>query len=317
MTKNRAIKLVLFLVGLSLLFALIYKVGFSEVVRVISGAKLYFAVFGVLVYLIVIFIRSCKWFLLIRVLGKRINYRRFVPFYLVNSLMGNLTPFKSGEAVTPFLFKKYLKIPVGQGFSVVILDRFFELVIFTIILVLAVFYILNSEIQNAFILSVFRWALIALFLLLALLITALISRRITLKIARLLRLGFLEEELNVFYNTLFLFKNKKVYRFIIPLTIVVWFLEISAHYLVFSSVLSVPFINVAVAQIIAAAAIFISFVPGGVGIGEAGMVYVLGLFGYPPVLTASGVILIRLFLTGTVLGAGLVGSVFVKRLSYR
>ena len=106
-----------------------------------------------------------KWSEFVRkIIENRINYRQFIPFFLVNSLMGNITPFKSGEAVTPLLFKKYLKIPVGQGFSIVILDRFFELMIFTIILFFAVFYILNSGIQNSLILSAFQAVFIALFL---------------------------------------------------------------------------------------------------------------------------------------------------------
>ena len=165
MKTNRVVKLLLFLVGFSILIALIYRVGFPEIIRVISGAKPHLIFLGILVYLLVILTRSLKWFLLTRIIENKINYRQFVPFYLVNSLMGNLTPFKSGEAVTPFLFKKYLKIPVGQGFSIVILDRFFELMIFIIILVSAIFYILNSGIQNNLILSVFRGVFIALFLL--------------------------------------------------------------------------------------------------------------------------------------------------------
>lgn len=310
------IKSILFLIGLLLLFALVYQIGFYEIIRTMARAKLPIAFSGVFFYAVLIFVRSLKWFILVRVLKNEINYKQLLPLYLVNSLMGNLTPFKSGETATPFLFKKYLKIPVGQGFSIIILDRFFELIIFTIILVLAVFYILNQGIQDGLILSVFRWVFAPLFLLLAVLITMLVSKKITLKVVRFFKiLRFIEKELDSFYNALSLFKDKKAYQFIVPLTIMGWFLTILAYYLVFISVSPVSFINITVAQIIATAATFVSFVPGGVGIGEVSVVYILGLLGYPLVLATSGAILTKLFLAGTLLIAGLVGLILLSGLS--
>lgn len=312
---NKKIKALLFLVGLSLLSILIYRAGFHEIVKIISGTKWHLALSGFLVYLILIFTRSFKWFLLTRVLKNEINYQQFVPFYLVNSLMGNLTPFKSGEAVTPILFNKYLKIPVGQGFSVIVLDRFFELMTFVVILILAVFYILNQEIQNSLILPVFRSALAAVFLLLVVLITVLISPKIVLKIVKSLKVfKFIEKELDNFYNALSLFRNKKVYQFIIPLTLMGWFLEMSAYYLTFSSVFSVlpSFITVAAAQMVAAAVTFVTFIPGGMGAAEVSAVYILDLLNYPLALVTGGALLMRLILTGTLLAAGLVGSVLIK-----
>lgn len=320
---NKTIKLILFCLGLLLLFGLIYRVGFYEIIEVIIKAKLPFLFFGVLIYLISIFTRSLKWFLLIKIIENKIKYRQLLPLYLVNSLIGNITPFKSGETITPFLFKKYLKIPVGQGFSIVILDRLFELIIFTIILALAVFYALNQGIQNSLILSIFRGVLIVLFLLLATLIILVVSKRITLRIVKLFNffkryssgkkiLEFIEKELDAFYNILSLFKKKRAYQFIIPLTLLAWFFEILAPYLVFSSVLSVPLIDIAAAQIIAMAATFITFIPGGVGIAEIGVVYILSLFGYSLILAASGVLLVRLFLTGTLLISGLIGFLLIR-----
>ena len=311
--KNK-LRLILFLIGLSLLFALIYRVGFSEIIKIISGANIYIALSGIFVYLILIFIRSLKWFLLTRIIKDTISYRQFFPLYLVNSLMGNLTPFKSGETITPVLFKKYLKIPVGQGFSIVILDRFFELVIFTIILVLSIFYMLSQGIQNLVVLSIFQGVLIAIFLLLVVMVTIIISRRATFKIVRFFKiLRFIEKELDGFYNALSLFKNKRVYRRVIPLTILGWFLEVFACYLIFSSIFSLPFINVIVAEVIAAAATFVTFIPGGVGVGDVGMVYILSLLNHPVALATSGAILARLFLSTTLIITGLIGSVLIKQ----
>jgi len=311
---SKIIRLTLFSFGLLLLFGLVYRVGFYKITEVIKEPKLFFLFLGILVYLILILIRSFKWFLLIRMIKNRIKYQQFVPLYLANSLMGNITPFKSGETITPFLFKKYLKIPVGQGFSVVIFDRFFELLIFTIILILSVFYVLNQQIQNILTSSVFRGMLIAFFLLLAVFITIIISKRITLKIVRFFRvLRFVEKELDSFYNALSLFRNKKAYQLIIPLTLISWFLDVLAYYLVFSSVFHFPFIDVVIAQIIATSATFVTFMPGGVGVAEVSVVYILSLMGHSVLLATSGVLLVRLFLTGTLLITGLVGSILIRK----
>ena len=73
MKTNRVVKLLLFLVGFSLLIALIYRVGFPEIIRVISGAKPHLIFLGILVYLLVILTRSLKWFLLTRIIENKIK----------------------------------------------------------------------------------------------------------------------------------------------------------------------------------------------------------------------------------------------------
>ena len=323
---NRIIKLFLFSFGLFVLFALIYRVGFWEVLKIITKAKIHLIILGIFFYITLIFARSVKWFLLLRTLQNKIRYKQFFPFYLVNSLMGFTTPFKSGEMITPLLLKKYLEIPAGQGFSVVLLDRFFELIIFLLILLFAVFYILNAGVQNSPALFIFQQIFLILGLLISFLIIIIASKKITLKMLGVFNflkrfspikkfLEFIERELDNLYNALSLFRNKKVYRFMIPLTLLVWFFEIIAYYLVFNSVFYIPFIDVAVSQMIAAAATFATFIPGGMGVAEFGAVYVLGLIGYPDTLTLSGALLVRFFLTGTLLTSGLIGVLLIKRRS--
>ncbi|MEK9135101.1 MAG: flippase-like domain-containing protein [Patescibacteria group bacterium] len=310
---NKIFRLILFISGISILSALIYRVGFHEIIRTIAEAKVNFLIYGLSVYLVLILARAFKWFLLVRVTGNKIGFKKFLPLYFVSSLMGNITPFKSGEAIAPFLFEKYLKIPVGQGFAIVILDRFFELITFAIILILTILYII----------PVFQWAPIPLFALISLLIILIVSQKTSLKILGIFNvfkkyslfkriLEFAEKELQFFYDGLFLFKNKKVYRFIIPLTIICWLLEFLSFYFIVSSVLSASFFHIAAAQVMAIAAILLTFIPVGIGIGEVGIVYVLNLFNYPTVLSAGGALLARLILTGALFTVGIIGTFLLK-----
>ena len=85
-----------------------------------------------------------------------------------------------------------------------------------------------------------------------------------------------------------------------------------SYYLVFTSVISIPFLQVASSQMITAAATFVTFLPGGLGIAEGGMVYILKLFNYPAYLLLGGALLNRILLTGTLLFTGIIGSMLLK-----
>lgn len=323
MSFAKIVKIILFFLGLLILAGLVQRIGLAEIAKTISQADFRFALLGIFFYIILIFIRSLKWFLLIGFAENKVSYKELLPICLVNSLMSSLTPFKSGETITPLLLKKYLKIPVGQGFSVLVLDRFFELMIFTIFLIFAVFYIINAGIENSFAITLLQGIFAILVILIAILIIVIVSKRITLKILSIFNflkkhpflkrvLEFIERELDIFYTTLPLFKNKKIYQLIIPLTFLAWVLEMVSYYFVLTSVIALPFVKVAVAQLIASAATFTTFLPGGLGIAEGGAVYILKLFGYSSILTLSGALLVRILLTGTLLISGLIGSLLLK-----
>lgn len=319
---TKLIKLVLFLVGLWLLIGLLNRVGLEEIAKTISGAKIHLLIFGLLVYLLLILIRALKWFLLIRSAGNiNIKYGEFLPFYLVNSLMGNITPLRSGETITPFLLKKYLKIPAGQGFSIVALDRFFELTIFSAILLATIYYLINAGINSGLVLSIFKWIPVGFFFLMASFLAIIFAKKIVLKIIGKMKSnlligkasGSLEKELQIFYSSLIVLKNIKIYKFMLPLTLISWILELLAFYLIFSSVLPAFLLHIAAAQVISMAAALLSFIPGGIGLAETGVVYIMNLFNYPVILSASGVMLVRLVLTGTLMATGIIGIISLKR----
>ncbi|MFA6455133.1 MAG: lysylphosphatidylglycerol synthase transmembrane domain-containing protein [Patescibacteria group bacterium] len=320
---TKFIKLALFFLGVLLLFFLVRRVGFREIIEIISQTRLNFIIYGFLIYLLLILARALKWFLLIKAGGSEIKYKEFLPFYFVNSLISNISPLKSGEAATPFILKKYLKIPVGQGFSVVILDRFFELIIFTLIFASAIIYIIKSVVVGGLVLSIFKWALAGFVLLIFLLITVIVSQKYTFKILALLNrfekyslikriLEFIKKELLIFYESLLLYKNKSVIKFMIPLTLIGWLFEFLSFYLIFISVMPAPFLHIASAQILAIAATLVTFIPGGMGVGELGTVYILNLYNYPAILSTAGALLARLILTGTLLILGISGTFFIK-----
>lgn len=316
-------KALFFALGASLLFFLIWRVGYGAILSIIARAKIIFLLAGLLVYLILIVSRAFKWFLLLRAAGQNINYKEFLPCYLTNCLLSNLTPFKSGEAISPLILRKYLKVPFGQGISVVIFDRFFELMVFTVFLIAAALYLIKLGAVTGMILTIIKLALAAFIILILFLIVIIASPKVSLKIIawfkpwgkyslgnRILTLA--GRELQVFYASLSLFKNKKVYQKMIPLTVLAWLLEFLSFYLVFTAVVPAAFFQVAAAQTLSIAATLVTFIPAGLGVGELGVVYILTLFNYSVALSAAGALLARLVLTGSLLAAGIAGSFLLK-----
>jgi len=224
----------------------------------------------------------------------------------------------------PFIFKKYLKIPANQGFSVIILDRFFELLIFTLIFISALFYLISTgPFLPTPILSTIPWMLACFVLLIFIVALALFFKKTVRKIFRIFNflkkhsfaknlLNSVDKKLQFFHEGLFLFKNKKIYKFLIPLTLISWFLELLACYLIFNSVFFISFLDIAAAQIIGIGISIISFIPGGIGITEIGIVYILKLRNYPVALSASGILLARFILTGILLVSGIIGTFLIK-----
>ena len=101
----------------------------------------------------------------------------------------------------------------------------------------------------------------------------------------------------------------------IPLTLMGWLFEFLAFYFIFRSVLPARFLEIFSAQTISMAATFVAFVPGGLGVGEVGVIYILSLFGYSSLIATSGAFLARIFLTGTVFLLGIIGSLLIKEKS--
>ena len=63
---------------------------------------------------------------------------------------------------------------------------------------------------------------------------------------------------------------------------------------------------------ISAAATLVTFVPGGIGIAEGGVIYLLKLFNYSTASAFGGMILARALITGTLFTLGFIGLLSIK-----
>ena len=320
MKKKHFLNAVLLGVGLILFYLFISHIGFKEIAQTLKSAKLFFCFAGVFAYLCAIVVRSRKWFFWIRAIRRDLRYREILPFFLVNLLIGNITPFKSGEVATPVFLKKFFKISVGRGFSIIVLDRFSELVVFMSILIWAVFYLISRGLPYNFIFELFLVFFSFLSIFLFLLLCIIFFQNSTLKIIRKLISGkifkklaiFLEKEILYLYEGINLAKKERIYAKIFFLTVVGWVFDFLAFYFVFLSVSRPYFFDIAASQVLSAAVSFVAFIPNGIGVVEIGVTSLLNLMGYPLVQMAGAMVLMRIFLMGTLILAGIAGFYFMK-----
>jgi len=318
---KKFLNIILLIIGLFLFYELISRVGLAGIAQALKSANLLFCAAGVFFYLIAVALRARKWLFWGKILKRELKYREILPFFLANSLMGNLTPLKSGEAVTPFLFKKYFNVSVGRGFSLIILDRFSELAVFVCLLIGAACYLLWRGVSSHLVFTLFVIIFLTLFLIAFLLLGIVLFRGATLKFihrmagVRLLKKtsDFLEKEVLNLYEGIELVRRERIYSRVILFTALGWFFEFGASYSFLSSVSSLSLLDSISAQVFAYVATLVAFVPGGIGVSEISWVSLLNLMGYAKVQTAAGVILARIFLTGTIILGGAVGFYFLKK----
>jgi len=318
--RKRTISLILFGVGLFLFYLMISRIGLLKILEIFKHINLFFPAVGILLYLAAMAIRARKWFVLSRLFKDNLRYRDILPFYASNALIGNLTPFKAGETATPFLLKKYFKIPVGQGFLIIIIDRFSELLFFMLLLVWAVFYFNSRALIND-LLSKFILALFVFFsALLVLLISVIFFQRLYLKlisgIAKVKFLkkycAFMERELCYLYEGVRLVRNNKIYGKILLLTVFGWVIEMSSFYTIFLSIFRPYFFDVAAVQVLSAGAGLVTFIPDGVGISEISSSTLLKLMGYPLSQAVAAMILGRIVLSGCLFLFGFISFSLMK-----
>lgn len=302
--KRNLFTILLFLLGLTILFLLIYSIGFKVIIDTLKKTNHYFLILGVGTYFLSILNRALKWYLILNDDKNKIPFKDFFPLYNINALITSITPAKSGDlVVAPIIFKKYLKISINRIGSVIILDRFYEVLFLVIFMVLGMFHLIllkqiSSLLVNSFIIAITLLLILLAFLLLMLNYTT-IFMKVLIRLKNYLKnpifvslIEFINRELNIFCRNTKQYKKRKIFKFLVPLTISAWFLQIMAFYFIMKSIFSIPFFLFASSLFISIGVGIVSFIPLGIGSVTITWAYILSLFEYPMAQTTSGWILI-------------------------
>ncbi len=290
----------LFLLGTALLVATVFKLGPRQIGESFLQANFKFVALGIVVYLGAVTLRSLRWYLLFRQLNHKIGYFRFLPTYFISLMIGNFTPFKSGEVVAPYLFKRNLKSQIGNSFTLIFFDRFFDILILIFCMILS-FVLVNTKINFPLNAQRLFWVAIVLLSSMSILLVLIFllrnqSKIFLNKLSLLFRkrafikktVKWFSSEVHNFHKGVSLLKGSSV-RYSIPaLAILSWIFEFLAFYLFVHSILDAPFWLILSFQIFSIGIGIISFIPAGMGVGTISFVFFISLTSYPTVTAAAG-----------------------------
>jgi len=148
-----------------LVYFLLNKVDYKNIFYLFGDINYFYVVVSFLFYFILAFIRASRIKLL---LNKNSNFRNLFATVLVNNLILNLLPFRSGELSLPLLLKKYSGIRKREGFLLLFYLRMIDTIVLLSFLIATVLLFSGNVIQlksisYLFILVLLMLAFLALF----------------------------------------------------------------------------------------------------------------------------------------------------------
>jgi len=261
-----------------------------------------------------------KWHLMSRLAGVPVDTRQSLRLFSTLYLVGTFTPGRAGELVVPLLMRGG-----GQLTGVALVNRLLESLWTVFAAVLAAWMIFRGDPRSSHL-----WVLLVILAAFVVVAVILSRRRLTAGLVGLVRaclapfrrlppvawLLRLEEKhahgLEQFYDA-----NERILR-PVPVLLVslllaaIWLMMILANWLLIHAVVpdsGVTFGTVFTVMVVGAAAMFLSPIPGGVGLSEFTSVALFSYLGYPQPEFVSFLLLSRLILYAAVGLLYLVGQV--------
>ncbi|MBM3240338.1 flippase-like domain-containing protein [Candidatus Poribacteria bacterium] len=283
MRKN-IINLLLSLSGLCILALMVVWAGPSKIWDASKKADLILTTSGTLVFASHLFVRSLRWHVMLKTVRNEIKLREFIPVYLLNFMVSNITPGRSGEVLAPLLMKRHVGSSTGMGFSVVLVDRILDTLFIVGTGILGfIYYILFTSLPTS-INIIFYTAIAVLMAMVGAMVMVAIWQKGTLVfLTACTNLFFrkrqkqLLEGLGTFYDGL---KTvKKVMPILVVYVILSWLLFAISYFLRVRAILSFPFWPIMSCWIISMCIGMASFIPGGLGSSQASFAYLISVAG--------------------------------------
>jgi hypothetical protein len=304
--------LALFIVGIGILAIMVMFIGPGEVESALVLANPWYVALAVTIEFVIFIVWTQRWFITIKSLGMFAKRRHLLPMLLVGLAINNLTPSArgGGEPVRAYILGKYSNSPMENAFATVVADRGLDTFPFVILAIISILYMI-------FYFKLAEWIVYALIIaLIILLITFFVilymcvdegaGEKITLWIVRVIKRfshkehSKLEDKaLNAmrgFQDSIrVMIKDRNVLMYALPLSFVIWILEISRVYIVFLAFgAHIPIGVIAAVFVIATLIGMIPLLPGGLGAVDGVMILMYSVAGIPPFVSAAVTIVERL-----------------------
>lgn len=326
------------LAGIGVLAIMVLFIGPEKIESAIKQANPWYVILAVVIQLVIYWLWTERWAITISSLDISIKRRQLLPMLLVGLAINNLTPSGrgGGEPVRAYILAKYSQSPTENAFATVIADRgldtfpFIALAILTIIL--AVLYI---NLPQWMIITLII-CLIVLVIIFALALYMSLNRefgdrtirwvlRIINNISSKIHDKIEQKAINAvegFQDSMkIMVTDRKVLLYGIPLSFLIWGLEIFRVYVIFIALnINAPLEIIGVVFVISTLIGMIPLLPGGLGAVDGMMILLYSYAGIPPSVSAAATIVERLisFWMTTILGVAVLpyfGADAVEKMS--
>ena len=267
----------------------------------LQSAKIEFILLGVFVVFVGLIPRSFRWYLMIRELGIKVDWKPVIPIYFSGLAFG-LSPGRLGEVAKSIYLKRLIDAPIQKTAPTIIVERLLD-VIAVLVISLSAFLLIGEK--HIMIIISFFILLICLFLIYKK--TYLI--KILNKTQRIPFLGKFSNNLIATIDIIFVLLKPKLFIKMLILSVISWMIESLVVYFVLKafdidlSIIRSAFIYVTSSLVGAA-----SFLPGGIGTTEGGFIGLFLLENIPyqeaigPVIIIRSITLWLLIIFGIIIG---------------
>ncbi|MDO5851052.1 MAG: UPF0104 family protein [Methanobacteriaceae archaeon] len=299
-------------IGILILIAMIIIVGPQNIESVVKNANLYYVAFAIILQFVIIGVWTIRWKVIIRTLGISIKNIKLIPMMFIGLTVNNITPSGrgGGEPVRAYMLSNETNAPFQKTFATVLGDKTLDTLPFFVLAIFSILYLIYSVHLDSVTLGILILALIIFTLICIFLIYICINQKVGVKVVK-----WIFRQLNRFVkrdldeiekkavNAVLefqmsvkeLLKNKNMATIALPLSFLVWFLELLRVYIIFLAFgVTVPFGIIAAVFIISTLIGMIPLLPGGVGAIDGMMVILYSVAGVPAAISTAATLVERL-----------------------
>ena len=298
--KNRY-TILLLIVGVGIMLAMLYFIGLEDVLSALAMSNLYLVLLAILVQIFTYYLYTFRWYLINEAAGINKGVRELLPMVMVSLAVNNLTPS-------------------GRGGGEPVADRAMDTFPFLLLAIVTIIGIIFSFKLATVWIVIFILAVAAITALVAIIIYMCVNEAFGDKligwIIRLVRRFYknysqstedlIVDSVRGFQKTMnFLLRDKKVLYYALPLSFVIWGMEIFRVYLVFLAFgANVSLISIGEVFIVATLVGMIPLLPGGLGAVDGVMILLYANAGITASVSAAATVIERLisFWMATIIG---------------
>ncbi|WP_295114147.1 UPF0104 family protein [uncultured Methanobrevibacter sp.] len=334
MDKRTAIFVVASIVIFSAMLGII---GVDKVWNALKMANMMLIGLAIALQIITFLLYNLRWNMLNKTANINISFKTLLPITMVGFAINNITPSGrgGGEPVRAYILAKEHGYKIKETFATVVADRVLDTFPFIVLTVITIFTLSFSPNIPDWLIVIMIIAAIAIILILIILVYMCINLNFGNRIEKFIfRLTnrfkkdsehleeTIHENINGFQNTMnLLISNKKVLYTTIPLSFLIWIVEISRVYFVFLAFGAVTSFSLIGEVFIVASLIgMIPLLPGGLGAVDGTMIYLYSTSGISTAITAPVTVVERMisFWMATIIGLVILphyGSSILERIS--